>query len=425
MQLAAVSAATGILAAACRPSGEPTATVSGDQSPVPAPKERIRLEWWSHTYKPWNDELIRQKEWYQEQNEAVDINYTISPGAELITKFTTAMQAGTGPDIIGAHSYMCPNFVSAGWVAEVPDLEAQDIRERFFPVCIDGATFRGRLYGYNQHIGGWLPIASQRLFEENDLSYPESWDDMLALVPLFDKVEAGQQVQAVANYAYAGEMLFGVWGTILNCLGGSVLSDDLKSAAFATDIGQEATEIFLQLVHPDMGTTTESYAQGKILMMTNGPWTKATIQNQAPDYPGKALPVLSGRAKRIQCEYVWNWLVNSKSSAAEKDASFTFIRWLTEVDNQVSMVKASYLIPTTMEARSHPDVVADEWVKTFVEQLDFKMMYPAKISNWAQVQKAVEDEFGLLAIGDQSINDTLNRAAEAVNEMLEESELWA
>ena len=138
LRMTASLAAGGVLVA-CAPSAP---AESGAESAPSA--EALALDWWSHTYKPWNDELTRQKEVYEGENPDVQITYTIYPGDELTTKFTTALQAGTGPDIMGAHSWMTPNLIAGNHVVEAPDWVVEDIKERFFPVAVDGATFRGQ-----------------------------------------------------------------------------------------------------------------------------------------------------------------------------------------------------------------------------------------------------------------------------------------
>ena len=415
LRMAASLAAGGVLAACGS-----AAPGSGAQPDAPA-ADKLQLDWWSHTYKPWNEELTRQKEQFEAETSDVQITYTIYPGEELTTKFTTALQAGTGPDIMGAHSWMTPQLIAGDHVAEAPEWVVADIKERFFPVCIDGATFNGKTYAYNQHIGGRQMIANTGLFEENDVALPESWEDMLDLIDAIDKEEGGVMVQAVANYDYTGEGLFASWGTILMSYGGQILADDLQTAAFNSDIGREVTEVWTKFVHTEMGNSPEVWLLGQTAILERGPWMRASIETNAPDIEFKALPVLKGTEAQLQCDYVWNWLVNNASSAAAKEAAFKFTQWLNSVENQVSMYKASSLIPTTKEALEHPEIAEEEWARTFVAEIANKYQYVAKISNWQEVDKSISDEFSLLATGDLSVEETLTNAEDAVNKLLEEA----
>jgi ABC-type glycerol-3-phosphate transport system substrate-binding protein len=428
----AVSVAAGGILAACQPAAPaaPAAEPAAKEEEKPAEKpaaasEKLQIQWWSHTYKPWNDELTRQKEVYEEENPDVGITYTIYPGDELTTKFTTGLQAGTAGDILGAHSWMTPNLIGGDHIAEAPQWVVDDIKERFFPVCIDGATFKGKLYAYNQHIGGRGMIANVGLLEENNADLPASWEDMLALTEVIDKQEGGAFTQAVANYDYQGEGLFAGWGSILKSYGGAILADDLRTAAFNSDIGRAATELWTEFVHPEMGSSGEVFILGQTVIMEAGPWYKASIERDAPEMKFQPILVLEGPEAKIQCDYVWNWLVNSAASDSVKEASFKFTQWLNSAENQVSMYKASSLQPTTFEALEHPDIEGEAWAKTFLEGLEFKFQYVAKISNWLEVDKAMSDEFSLLATGEQSVADTLSKAETAVNKLLEEAEVFA
>lgn len=426
----AVSVAAGGVLAACQPAApaapaaKPAAKEEKPAEKPAAPSEKVQIQWWSHTYKPWNEELTRQKEAYEEENADVEITYTIYPGDELTTKFATALQAGTAGDILGAHSWMTPNLIAGDHIAEAPEWVVDDINERFFPVCVDGATFKGKLYAYNQHIGGRGMIANVGLLEENGADIPVSWEDMIELIDVIDKQEGGVYTQAVANYGYQGEGLFAGWGSVLKSYGGEILSDDLRTAAFNSDIGRESAELWTNLVHPEMGSSSDVFLLGQTAVMEAGPWYKASIERQAPDMKFQPILVLEGPKGKIQCDYVWNWLVNSAGSDTAKEASFKFTQWLNSVDNQVSMYKASSLQPTTFEALEHADIKGEEWAKVFLAELEFKFQYVAKISNWLEVDKAISDEFSLLATGEQSVADTLSKAETAVNKLLEEAEIF-
>ena len=68
----AVSVAAGGILAACQPAAPaaPAAEPAAKEEEKPAEKpaaasEKLQIQWWSHTYKPWNDELTRQKEVYE------------------------------------------------------------------------------------------------------------------------------------------------------------------------------------------------------------------------------------------------------------------------------------------------------------------------------------------------------------------------
>jgi multiple sugar transport system substrate-binding protein len=417
------------LLAACQTT--PTPQPGGSTGAAPAAKpaaasgEKVKLDWWSHTYKPWNEELTRQKDKYQQDNGKVEINYVIQPGAELVTKYTTAMQAGTGPDIVGANIWMTPSFIHAGFVSEAPDWAVKDIRERFFPVAVDGATFRGKIWGYNQHIGSISPIVNAGLLEEVGAQIPTSWDEAFALTDKLDKKEGSQFTRAGGIFGFEGEPLMNSWWTVLRTHGAEFLSKDLKTAAFNSDAGKKATALWARFVHPEFSNITEAFGQGKGGMIVSGSWLRPSLEPNFPSLKFKVIPILKGPAGQVHGDYVWNWLVGAKIDDARKDASWKFSQWLTGTENQVTMVKASSLLPTTKESREHPEVLKDEWLKVHVENLSNKETWAAKISNWPQVQKAIGDEFALAATGSQSMDDALKKGEAAVNLLLKEAEVYA
>ncbi|MBI2938911.1 MAG: extracellular solute-binding protein [Chloroflexi bacterium] len=409
--------------APAKPAPAPT-TAPAPAAKAPAAAGKVRLKWWSHPYKAWNDELTRQKITYEGMNPSIEITYTVVAYDELYTKFTTAMLAGTGPELMGAQSTMTPNLMAGNWLAEAPKEVADDIKTKFFPVCVEGVNFNGKIYGYNQHIGGILPIINTEAFEAAKVEAPKSWADMLKLTQTFDKQSGGKYTQAVGNFPYTSWVPFVTWGTILKSMGGDILSDDAKSIALNNDIGRAATEEYLKYVHPEMGAENDTFGQGKSFVYFRGPWIKAFLDTQFPKLKYKAIPVLQGSKARIQKDYVWNWVISKAATDAQKEAGWTFLGWLNNVANQVSMVKASALIPTTKASLEHPDVANDPWVKTFVGELAYKTEYAGRISNWVQVEKVVNDELALLATKVQSVNDTLKKIETEGNKLLKESKVF-
>ena len=182
------------------------------------------------------------------------------------------------------------------------------------------------------------------------------------------------------------------WAEILFAYGGKILSSDGKKAAFNSDEGLRATEIYRQLAHPELlaGNEGDAFLVGKVAMELNGPWIRSYYADKAPNLKYKALPPLMGSVKQGQSMYAWFWVVNAKSDAKVQEASWKFLQYLSSPEQYLQIWLQIGLIPFQKSLLTDSRVVNDEWFKTFMGALSFgQVYYSTSVRNWQELDKII------------------------------------
>src|SRR6478609_1456137 len=96
------------------------------------------------------------------------------------------------------------SYVDAGQVEDMSDFFAQnpELKDKIFPSAFGAATVNGKLYA--MPIETVAPIVlfwNKKMFDQIGAQPPQSWNDVLALVPKFNK-------KGIAPFSLAGQSLW-------------------------------------------------------------------------------------------------------------------------------------------------------------------------------------------------------------------------
>lgn len=377
-------------------------------------QEEIEVRWLSHTFEPWNVALQAHADQYMEDHPGLTITYSHVQHADLNVEIATALAAGDPPTILGVYGPWMPQLLEAGALAPVPDWVLDDLDENFPPVMREAATYDDQVWGYVQHIGIPMPIINTRLFEEYELDPPTTWEEVLAM-----------------DEAIAEEGLYGLildpdndgswnvihWSSVLLAYGGTILNEDLSAAAFNSEAGLAATEIYAQLAHNAESQPDDSFMIEFSMMTQSGPWQKGAFAAESPDLEYAAVLPVAGPAGQVTASYVWFWVVSATASEAEQQAAWEFLSWASAGDQYADLYRDVGLLPISNEMPEEFD--DDDWVQTFNEGLQYAQIYYEKHPAWEQIDVAIGEELERVAVGEITPQEFLDTAEERVNEILD------
>ncbi len=173
-------------------------------------QEQVKLTFWSwRTEDKWAyDRMIKV---FESRNPGIKVEFVPFRQTEYNTILSSALTAGKGPDIIhlraygGLETFAAPGFLAPLDFDRVPELK------RFALQTIVGARARkdGKIYGVPFATQTLVVFYNKKIFRENNLSVPKTWDAFLnAMKALKDK-----GITPVANGGKEGwtlEVLSGV-----------------------------------------------------------------------------------------------------------------------------------------------------------------------------------------------------------------------
>lgn len=223
--------------------------------------EGTTLEVWlppldDDTATNWGDLLTT---WEEENN--CTVNITVIPWDTYEESYTTALNAGEGPDVGYMYVEMFPKYIDAGAVVDMSSYvtEEDEAEYKYLP---NGYMMEGQ-YGWPLVTGvPFVLYYNEDILAELGEEVPETWEDFERICAAATQDTDGDG--EIDQYGYAVGMSTADVGAmqILNAYyysalwqnGGQIYNDDLKSVAFANEVGTEAVEWLVGLkdyMNPD------------------------------------------------------------------------------------------------------------------------------------------------------------------------------
>lgn len=383
--------------------------------------EPVTITFMSHIYKPWNDLLTAQAQEFMELNPGVTVEYATVEHADLSLKLLTSLAAGSAPDVMGVYGPWMTELVRNGWLDPAPDYVTEDIRNNTVAVAGEAAEFDGQLYGYIQHIGMVVPIINRGLYDQAGAQAPTTYEDLVALnKEQLDVYDGGvlRQAGTVLPVNNSGSWMVIDWSSILRSYGGSILSEDNTAAAFNSEAGVKATEIYMDLAHADF--IEDSFVQGFAAMEWSGSYQRSSYQENNPELVYEAVAPLSGPEGAHPSMYAWFWCVAADSPEPNKEAAWKFINYLSSDEKYLEMSTKVGFISFRTANYEDEAYASDEWISTFADALQIADVYYEKIPRWEEIDTAIGIELERVVVGELDIPTALANAEAAVNAILQE-----
>ncbi|HEY7595566.1 MAG TPA: extracellular solute-binding protein [Actinophytocola sp.] len=264
------------------------------------------------------------------------------------TKIKTAIGAGQAPTIIwGWGGGTLRTYVEADQVEDLTSWFDQNskVKDRLFPSSFGAATIDGKIYAMPcETVQPIVLYYNKKIFDDVGVQPPQSWDDIMALVPKFN-------AKNIAPFSLGGQSRWTnmMWLEFLfDRMGGPDVFQavfDGEKDAWSNPIAIDALTKVQELVKADgfikgfSSITADSNADqallytGKAAMMLHGSWSYGIQQSDGGDFVSSGglgfmnFPPVEG-GKGDPSDTVGNpaqyLSISSKATAAEKDTAKKF-----------------------------------------------------------------------------------------------------
>ncbi|MGV8896959.1 MAG: ABC transporter substrate-binding protein [Rhodoglobus sp.] len=266
-------------------------------------------------------------------------------------KLRIALGAGQGPDLMfGWGGGVLQSYVDAGYVEAIEDPEVTD---RYLDAVNQNVTFDGSIYGAAiNNIQPVVVLYNKAVFDEAGATPPESWDDLMDLVPVFN--DAGVAPIALAGASKWPQLPYLAY--LVDRIGGPEVFNAIvanEPDAWSDPAVAEAVDMIQALVEAggfnsdfaaldySSGAADALLYSGKAAMMVVLSQAYSNIQTKAPDFVESGdlgyvtFPSVSG-GEGDSTDLVGNpsnvWSVTSASSDAHRETVIDFLA--TEVMNE-------------------------------------------------------------------------------------------
>lgn len=284
-------------------------------------------------------------EWEKENN--CKVNLTVVPWDKYEETYTTALNAGEGPDVGYMYNEMFPAYIDSGAVTDMSDYVTDEDKAEY--KYLANGNMMGGQYGWPLVTGvPFVLYYNEDILAELNEKAPETWEDFVRICKAATKDTDGDG--EIDQYGYATGMNTSDIGAvqILNAYyysalwqnGGQIYNDDLKSVTFADKAGTEAMtwlKDLTQYMNPDFMSQSWSdafanvFGQGKAAFgvcrssQTDETVFAETYPELKWDYVTSLKNVDYGTFGATDC-------LTLMSAAEDKDLAMDFIKYVTSAE---------------------------------------------------------------------------------------------
>jgi ABC-type glycerol-3-phosphate transport system substrate-binding protein len=147
--------------------------------------------WGRATFVPETNQFLERKisEWAKLND--VNVNYTLIPESEFITKIHSAVQAGNQPDVV-IHGYPVGEFAHKGLLLPLDDIIDKLGREDIYEVKIEQNRWHdGKIYGIPSFFEPYWLIVRKDVLDQHGLDIPFTLEELAAVSKAITKPDEG------------------------------------------------------------------------------------------------------------------------------------------------------------------------------------------------------------------------------------------
>jgi multiple sugar transport system substrate-binding protein len=217
--------------------------------------------------------------------------------------------------------------------------------------------------------------------------------------------------------------LYRYWFSAFSQLGGSLLTEDQKQAAFNTPEGVKALQFWVDLIHKHKVSSgqamgVEGFQFGKVGMLLHGIWnSNAFNKTEGLNWDIGPMPSIFDNGNRAFFSNSHNWIFpKSKDSSPEKfEKAFEFVMWMSE--NSLPWGEVARMVPARRAVIESVEYKALPWAEPLLMQAE-DAAFPPQIKQTAQMQDIIVKYLQMTSVAEITPEEALERAEKEVNKIL-------
>lgn len=353
--------------------------------------------------------------------------------AELHSATQAAYVAGNAPNVTIVEGVTMGPFGRSGILEDLHPLIERDAEQvlidDFYPALLENSYIGDGMYGMPMFRSTPIFYLNDNLLAEAGLDITQyeqewTWDDWNEVM-----TEVGNNTDAVGMSFYMY-----VWALegMIQTAGGSILNEDETEATFNQEPGVKLAEMLQQwyadgyLKVPVGDDASSSVAQDfanqnaaiKVQSTANIQDTNDFAQEQGFTFTTKYFPKLEQNAVPTGGS---NIVLIAGQDEAEKEASWEFIKWVTDTEQTIKASQGTgYLVTRQSAAESEKMQAFYEEFPQFrvaLDQLQYGSGRPT-VDGYSEAEQIIGDAFYSIIVEGTDAQETLDMAAEQVNAII-------
>jgi multiple sugar transport system substrate-binding protein len=349
--------------------------------------------------------------------------------ATLLQKTLAALAAGNPPDMAQCYENWAAKYNQSKALADLsPYINAKDGLSQsdladVWPSMLNDAKLSGTFYMFPFNKSDSVIYYNAEMFKAAGIDRPPAtWDEFAADAKKL--TVPGQRWGTDFSLAGGYENL---WEAMTSEFGGSLLNKDQTKSAFNSTAGQQAIQVYADLVKAGYAHRVQGFEDEDDLgsqhigMMVNTIAGYSFVDRSVGGkFTLKTAPVPSGPKGQLVEMFGTNACVFSKAAKDVQQGAFQYIKYFTNTQNTAQWSQKTGYMPVRQSA--FKDLQTSFYpqnpnLKVAVDQLPHAIFAPA-VPVWDQAQNTILTELGNIVDGKESAKDGLNTAAKKVDDLL-------
>lgn len=323
---------------------------------------------------------------FEEENPDLELEVTPVPWDSAHDKFTSAIAAGTAPDVAQVGSTWMAEFVGLDALEPTPDSLATD---DYFPGALESVTVGETLYGLPWYVETRLVYYRTDIAEAVGITEPPTdWDGLQEMARAMQGSPDGRWGIALQP---GGQ---GSWQTVLPLIwsnGGDVVSEGGDEFTFESAENEEALAYYQSFFTegisdpaPAEGTTEQDFVSGAVPMFISGPWMMAAVEAVGGDGFADRYGVFVMPQKETSASFLGGANLGVFQGTENRDGAWKLVEYLSRPEVQVRWFEIVTAMPSLQTAWEDEKVASNEKFETFNVQLETAFA-PPTVATWEQV----------------------------------------
>jgi ABC-type glycerol-3-phosphate transport system substrate-binding protein len=402
------------------------------------------ISFWQHFGGPPRPEVTQSiVDAYKEVEPDLTINYELTPIGEWDKKLTTALAAGSGPDMFTAADLNFTLFNERKWLAPadpatfgVADTAA--VVDLFLPASLNGLVVEDKLYGVPMEYNVLHTYYRADHFVEAGLDPtkpPTTWEEMGEYgQALTVRDDTGRMTHAGFQWPYrppmSNEWPFRQFHPLIYQLGGDILNEDGTECTLNTPEGERAGQVVLDYIVKyecsEPGYTLQDmhpeFWQGRSSLTFQGPWGaglgKATDPELFEGYPDTwaitNFPTYGDETVRNMSP-LWRYAYMVTATSPNPQAAWGFIDFVSQ--QQITWLTQVGDFPARKGWENDPIVETLPWVAIQLKDYPNAVPVPAT-AKYFEVEEQLGQALERFIADRGGIKEALEQATARINEIL-------
>lgn len=365
---------------------------------------------------------------YEEAHPDIDVIIEQFPGSSLKDfeiKLRLRFSSRQAPDLFHVNENVAAELAALDLLEPAPDYIAERVDSQALNELVrQGARFDGTLYGVVSDAVWTAFYYNKAMFREAGLDPerpPETWEEMLDYAEkLTVRTESGQITQAGLSLRKSGFKAGTAekWATFLYSAGGQLFSDDGTHAAFDSEAGLEALELYRRVLFEDridavdIEGDQQGFGQGRVAMFIREPHVIPWLATNYPDLEYGVAPI---PARDTSVSVAGSYLFAVSADSPNPDAAWRFAQFLTSDSVYARYAAGNGGLPVFRDVADMPRYDDDAGMKVFLDQ---HAVSPGGFPRALRAMDVLGAYIERFCYGHLTAEETLERAARDVDAIL-------